>query len=49
MISFSKGIYHTTESMNSFSEKINPLVSIIINCYNGEKMKNCIDSVINQT
>ena len=27
-----------------------PLVSIIINCYNGEKfLKECLDSIINQT
>ena len=27
-----------------------PLVSIIVNCYNGEKfLKNCLDSIINQS
>ena len=34
----------------SLSETNNPLISVIINCYNGEKfLKKSIESVINQT
>tara|TARA_A100001011_G_scaffold396469_1_gene494410 strand:+ start:2617 stop:3513 length:897 start_codon:yes stop_codon:yes gene_type:complete len=36
--------------MTSSPNNANPLVSVIINCFNGEKyLKSCIDSVINQT
>ena len=30
--------------------KLNPLISVIVNCYNGEKfLHNCINSILNQT